>query len=120
VQLGAVEHLLAGVVRPWRGEDRGEQPDLVGFGDQAPGQGVAGMVALVPVAVPVGDLSPVHRLVVAGPYLGQQGRVQVIGVVGFGLLDCGVGLAQHLLHVSGPPLVVWVHQLLPVTLAELP
>lgn len=47
------------------------------------------MVALVPVAVQVGGDSPSDRVVVAGAQVGEQLWVEVIVVLGRGLLDRG-------------------------------
>jgi len=65
VSLRAPERLFGGIVRPWDCEVSGEQPDLFGFVLEALGEGVAGVVSLVPVAMPVGGDAPVDGLVVA-------------------------------------------------------
>ena len=65
------EGLLTGVVCPGHGEISGEGPDLVGFGGQAAGEGISGMVAACPVAVLVGDDSPGDCFVVAGAQVGE-------------------------------------------------
>ena len=95
VQFGAFQRLLRRVVRPGHGEHCREQPHLAGFVGEACGEGVAGMPAFaVPVAVPVGGLSPGDSLVVAGTKTAQQYGVEFGGCGDLRGLDGGVGLGS--------------------------
>lgn len=105
----SLDRLLGGVAGPGHGEVAGEQPDLAGFGFQAAGEHVAGVVlAVVPVAEPVGDLAPVHRLVIALAQAGEQFRVELGAAGGDRLLNCAMRLAQDLANLLRPVLPVRV------------
>jgi hypothetical protein len=62
----------------------------------------------VPVAVPVGGLSPGDSLVVAGTEPAQQYGVEFGGLGDLRGLDGGVGLPQHVASFTGPGLLVGV------------
>ena len=95
VQFWAFQRLLRRVVRPGHGKHCREQPDLVDFVGEALGEGVAGMPAFaVPVAVPIGGLSPGDGLVVAGTKTAQQYGVEFGGCGDLRGLDGGVGLGS--------------------------
>ena len=108
--LGGFDGLLGGVVRPGDGEVAGEQPHLLALVSQAAGEHVAGVVlAVVPVAEPVGDLTPVHRArrsVPAGPSSRLGSSAGSPG--GDRVVDGPVGLAQDLADLFGPGLPVGV------------
>ena len=53
VPLGGFDGLLGAVIRPVHGELGGEEPDLLVVVAQPAAEGVAGVVAVVPVPVPV-------------------------------------------------------------------
>ena len=90
VQFWAFQRLLRRVVRPGHGKHCREQPHLAGFVGEALGEGVAGVVALaVPVAVPVGGLSPGDGLVVAGTKTCQLHRIEFGGCGDLRGLDGG-------------------------------
>jgi hypothetical protein len=82
----------------------GEQPDLVCVVAQPAAEGVAGVVAVVPVAVPVVRDPEGDGLVVALAELGQQFRVGPGLISGPGPGGRLMGLAQDLDHIAGPGL----------------
>jgi hypothetical protein len=98
----AFEGLLTGIVGPGYGEVSGEGEDLVGFGGQAFGEGVSGVVALGPGSVAVGGDASGDCCVVAGAQVGEQRGVEVVAVVGVGGGDRGGGLAQYGDDLAGP------------------
>ena len=61
VPFGGFDSLLGAVVRPLDAGLAGEQPDLVGVLAQPAAEGVAGVVAVVPVPVPPLPVSSVAR-----------------------------------------------------------
>ena len=101
--LGGLSTLLGDLVRPLHGGFAGAQPDLPGVVAQPAAQDVAGVVAVVPVPVPVVDDPEGDGLVVALAELGQQLRVRGT-VPGPGLFDQAVGLPEDLDDVSAPGL----------------
>jgi hypothetical protein len=66
MSLGGLDAAFGGVGGPVDGEVGGEQPDLVGVLGQPGREGVAGVVAVVPVPVPVVDDADGDGGVVAG------------------------------------------------------
>ena len=75
---------------------------------EALGEGVAGVVSLVPVAVAVGGDAPGDGLVVASAQVGEEVGVEVVGAGGAGLVDGCRGLAQYGDDLGGPFLPVRV------------
>jgi len=104
VPFGGLGALLAGVVRPVDGGLAGEQPDLAGVVAQPAAERVAGVVAVVPVAVPVVGDPEGGGLVVALAELGQQLRVRGGLASGPGLGGRLMGFAEDLDHIAGPRL----------------
>ena len=104
VPLGGLDCLLGAVVGPVDGELGGEQPDLFLVVAQPAAERIAGVVAVVPVPVPVvGDAEGdgfVVALAELGQLLGVQGRVPS----GQGFLDAVAGFAEDLDDVGGPGL----------------
>ena len=90
MSFGGFDAAFGGVRGPVDVEVAGEVPDLLGIRGEPGGQGVGGVVAGVPVAVPVVDDSGLDGGVVAVAQLGEQAGVQRDLVVGLGGLDCGV------------------------------
>jgi hypothetical protein len=78
---------------------------LVGLVVEAFGEVVSGVVALGPVAVPVGSNPPPDSLVVALAQVGEQLGIEVIALVGAGLGDRGGGLAEHGDDLASPLLL---------------
>src|SRR5207302_7524579 len=72
LQFRAFQCLLGWIVGPGNGKHGREQPYLVFSGFQPAGEGVAGVVSVVPVPEPVGALALGEVLVVAGTESGQQ------------------------------------------------
>lgn len=66
------------------------------------------VLAVVPVAEPVGDLTPVHRAVIAFAQVREQARVELCAPGGDRFGDRPVGLAQDLADLFGPVLLVGV------------
>jgi hypothetical protein len=66
------------------------------------------VLAVVPVAEPVGDLTPVDRGVVAFPQVREQVRVEGARPGGEGVLDGTVGVAEDPADGFGPVLPVGV------------
>lgn len=98
------ECLFGSVVRPGDLEVVREQPELFGLVLEAPGEGVAGVIACVPVAVPVGGDAPFDGLVLASPQVGQEVGSQLVGAGGAGCVDSLGGRAQHSDDLAGPVL----------------
>jgi hypothetical protein len=76
------------------------------------------VLAVVPVAVPVGDLSPVHGLVVALAQAGEQLGVEGVLPGGDRILDRTAGFFEDLADVAGPALPVRVQGVDAVEVAE--
>ncbi len=107
MSLRAFHGLLRGILRP--GNQAGEQPNLFGFRGQPVGKNITGMVApAFPAPVPIGDLSPADRRIVAAAQGGEQIRVELASLVGDGRSDGGVRLPQDVLSLPGPFLPVRV------------
>jgi hypothetical protein len=104
VPLGGFDGLLGAVVRPVHGELSGEQPDLLFVVAQPAAEGVAGVVAVVPVPVPVVRDPEGDGLVVAPVQLRQKLRIEGGIAPGQRLLDRLVRLAEDLDDVAGPGL----------------
>ena len=73
---GGLDGLLGAVVRPLDAGLAGEQPDLIGVVAQPAAERVAGVVAVVPVPVPVVGDAEGGGLVIALAQLRQKLRVQ--------------------------------------------
>lgn len=78
---GGLDGLFGAVVRPLDAGLAGEQPDLIGVVPQPAAERVAGVVAVVPVPVPVVGDAEGGGLVAALARLRQKLRVRVLGTV---------------------------------------
>jgi hypothetical protein len=104
VLFGGLDSLLGAVVRPLNAGFASEQPDLVGVVAQPAAEGVAGVVAVVPVPVPVVRDAEGDGLVVTLAQLRRKLRIQGRIASGQGLADGLMGFAEHVDDVSGPEL----------------
>ena len=91
------------VIRPFHGGVAGEQPQLAGVGVQPAAERVAGVVALVPVPVPVVGDPEGDGLVVTLAQAGNDVRVGGLAA-GPGVFAGQMRLAEDDDHVGGPRL----------------
>ena len=101
VPLSGFGSLFGDVVRPLDGGVNREQPHLGGAAVQPGAERVAGVIAVVPVPVPVVRDPEADGLVVAGAQVRDDLRVGRLAA-GPGVLAGQVRLAEDDDHVSGP------------------
>src|ERR687893_1838800 len=108
VPLWASKCLLGRIIGPRDFEVLREQPDLLGLVLEPLGECEAGMVAFVPVPMPVCGDAPRDGRVVTLTQSSQQLWVELVGADGSGLLDSLRRVLQYLDDRVGPVLPVRV------------